>query len=86
MSRGLRSRSRSVRNAAPARRHSSALPGSSAGIDELYGSDRPSASIATAIVFAVYMPPHAPAPGQAWRTMSSRCSSVIVPARYSPYD
>ena len=31
-------------------------------------------------------PPHAPAPGQAWRTMSSRCSSVIVPARYSPYD
>jgi hypothetical protein len=51
--------------AAPARRHSSPLPASSAGTDELNGSDRPSASIATAIVLAVYMPPQAPAPGQA---------------------
>jgi hypothetical protein len=49
----------------PARRHSSALPGSSAGSDELYGSVSPSASMATAIVLAVYMPPHAPAPGHA---------------------
>ena len=39
--------------------------GSSAGVDELYGSDMPSASIAEAIVLAVYMPPQAPAPGQA---------------------
>ena len=30
----------------------------------------PIASIAEAIVLAVYMPPQAPAPGQAWRTMS----------------
>ena len=75
-----------MRTAAPARRHSSALPGSSAGSDELYGSDRPSASIATAIVLAVYMPPHAPAPGHAWRTISMRCSSVMTPAMYSPYD
>ena len=28
------------------------------------------ASIADAIVFAVYIAPHAPAPGQAWSTMS----------------
>ena len=70
MSRGLRSSSSRLRIAAPARRHSSSFAGSSAGVDELYGSDMPSASIADAIVFAVYMPPHAPAPGQAWRTMS----------------
>ena len=30
----------------------------------------PRASIAEAIVLAVYMPPQAPAPGQAWRTTS----------------
>ncbi len=35
MSRGLMSRSSSMRIAAPARRHSSSLAGSSAGIDEL---------------------------------------------------
>ena len=56
MSSGFRSRSSRAARPRPARRHSSALPGSSAGSDELYGSVRPSASIATAIVFAVYMP------------------------------
>jgi hypothetical protein len=44
----------------------------------------PSASIAEAMVFAVYMPPQAPAPGQAWRTMSCRCSSSMRCAMYSP--
>jgi hypothetical protein len=44
----------------------------------------PSASIAEAIVLAVYMPPQAPAPGQLWRTMSLRSSSVMLPARNSP--
>ena len=66
MSRGLRSRSSKLRIAAPARKHSSSLAGSSAGVDELYGSDMPSASIAEAIVFAVYIPPQAPAPGHAF--------------------
>ena len=84
MSRGRMSRSSSTRIAAPARKHSSSLPGSSAGVDELSGSDMPSASIAAAIVLAVYMPPQAPAPGQAWRTMSLRSSSVIRPAMNSP--
>ncbi len=42
------------------------------------------ASIAEAIVLAVYMPPQAPAPGQLWRTMAARSSSEILPARYSP--
>ena len=70
MSSGLRSFSSSSRTAAPARRHSSALPSLSAGSDELYGSDSPSASMATAIVLAVYMPPQAPAPGHECWTMS----------------
>ena len=42
--------------------------------------------MATAMVLAVYMPPQAPAPGHECRTISSRCSSVITPAMYSPYD
>lgn len=44
----------------------------------------PRASMAEAIVFAVYMPPHAPWPGQAWRTISARWSSVILPVMHSP--
>jgi hypothetical protein len=40
-------------------------------LDE-YGTAMPSASIALAIVFAVYMPPHAPGPGHACCTMFSR--------------
>ena len=39
------------------------------GVDELYGRLMPSASAADAIVFAVYMPPQAPAPGQELRTI-----------------
>ena len=41
-------------------------------------------SIADAIVFAVYIPPQAPAPGHAWRTISFRLFSSMRPARYSP--
>ena len=44
----------------------------------------PSASIADAIVLAVYMPPQAPAPGQAWRTMSKRVASSMRSAMNSP--
>jgi hypothetical protein len=60
------------------------LSGSSAGIDELYGNDMPSASIALAIVLAVYMPPHAPAPGMLQRMISARSSSLMRPAMNSP--
>lgn len=49
------------------------------------GSDIPIASIADAIVFAVYMPPHAPAPGHAFRMTSLRSPSSIVPLTASPY-
>ena len=76
MSRGLRSRSSRVRIACAGAKHSSSFSGSSAGIDELYGSDMPSASIAEAMVLAVYMPPQAPAPGQLWRTIACRVRFV----------
>lgn len=44
----------------------------------------PMASMAVAMVFAVYMPPQAPSPGQALATMSARSASVMRPDRNSP--
>lgn len=44
-------------------RHSRIFAGDSAGFEEEPGRQRPIASIAVDIVFAVYIPPHAPAPG-----------------------
>ena len=50
--------------APPAARASpAALAGEMAFCAEEFGSDMPSASMAQAMVFAVYMPPQAPAPG-----------------------
>lgn len=46
----------------PASRHSSIFRVSSAGIELSKGRLMPSASMAEAMVLAVYMPPHAPAP------------------------
>ena len=44
----------------------------------------PSASATEAMVFAVYIPPHAPSPGQMARSMRSRSSSLMVPALQAP--
>jgi hypothetical protein len=41
-------------------------------------------SIALAIVFAVYMPPQAPGPGQEFCTIISRSSSEMAPDTNSP--
>ena len=68
----------------PAARHSSSFNGSSAGCEDEYGSVMPSASAAHAMVLAVYMPPHAPAPGHALRTMSARWRSSIKFAAQAP--
>ena len=57
----------------------------SAGLDELYGKLNPIASMAAAIVFAVYIPPQAPAPGQAFSTTHSYCFLLIFPATFSPH-
>ena len=52
---------------------------SSAAMVEEYGSDMPSASIEEDIVLAVYMPPQAPTPGSAQRSMQSKSSRSILP-------
>ena len=46
----------------------------------------PSASMAEAMVLAVYMPPHAPAPGHDLRTISERSASSMAPVTNWPYD
>ena len=48
------------------------------------GRDMPMASATDAIVFAVYMPPQAPSPGQIARSILSTCSRLILPARQAP--
>ena len=42
------------------------------------------ASMAEDIVFAVNMPPHEPAPGQAWRSTSSSSAALMRFAEYCP--
>mmetsp|Transcript_26694 Transcript_26694/g.44767 ORF Transcript_26694/g.44767 Transcript_26694/m.44767 type:complete len:265 (-) Transcript_26694:765-1559(-) len=84
ISKGLRSILSRFSIAAPANRHSSIFRGSSAGTELLYGRHIPRASMAVAMVFAVYMPPHAPAPGHELRTVSMRVASSDFPATNSP--
>lgn len=58
--------------------HSRIFAGEVAGVDDDPGKVRPMDSIAVAMVFAVYMPPHAPAPGQACCSISSIISSLVL--------
>ena len=48
------------------------------------GSDMPIASAAEAMVFAVYIPPQAPSPGQIARSIRSTSSSLISPRAHAP--
>ncbi|CAB4595674.1 unannotated protein [freshwater metagenome] len=48
------------------------------------GSESPIASPTVAIVFAVYIPPHAPSPGQIARSILSSCSCEINPRAHAP--
>jgi hypothetical protein len=64
--------------------HSLILAGDSAGFDEDPGRQRPIASMAVDIVFAVYIPPHAPAPGQACCSRSSITSLGVRPNSPAP--
>ena len=57
---------------------------STADGDDEPGSDIPIASEALAIVFAVYIPPHVPALGQAAFSIRSRSSSDIKPRALAP--
>ena len=71
-------------SASPARRQSSRLSSPTASCAELPGKDKPKASIADAIVLAVYMPPQLPGPGMAVRSISSSPSSESFPAAWAP--
>lgn len=64
-SQGLMFISRHTRIAAAAFAHSRASVAEVAGAELDPGKERPITSIADAIVLAVYIPPHAPGPGQA---------------------
>ena len=78
------SRSSSDITLLPAQRQSSVRSLAMAGIEALNGSAMPSASLAQAIVFAVYMPPHEPSPGQAAHSSSYCSASVMRPASTAP--
>ena len=54
-------------------------------IEEENGNDIPNASIAEAIVFAVYIPPQAPDPGQDFFIISLYSLLSIVPVTFSPH-
>ena len=56
-----------------------------AGFEELKGKDIPKASIADAIVLAVYIPPHAPAPGQAFLIIDLYSWLSILPETLLPH-
>lgn len=64
--------------------HSRILAGLVAGLEEEPGIERPMASIAVDIVFAVYIPPHAPAPGHDFCSSSSMISSCVRPGCPAP--
>ena len=74
MSLGLISFLSRLTTASPARRQSLFLSSEIASCDEELGKLIPNASIAEAIVFAVYMPPQEPGPGMA---VDSICSNSI---------
>ena len=75
---GLISFSNKIRIAFPASSHSFFFSSLKAGLEELNGKLIPKASIAEAIVFAVYIPPQAPAPGQAFLMIPLKSSGVIL--------
>src|SRR5690554_4993209 len=84
MSLGLMSFSNKTFIAFPASKHSWFFSSLKAGFEELYGKLIPKASIAEAIVFAVYIPPQAPAPGQAFLITPLKSSGVMVLLNFFP--
>ena len=81
---GLISFSIKLRIAFPAFIHSTAFSLLKAGLEELKGKLIPNASIAEAIVFAVYIPPQAPAPGHALLTIPLKSSGEIASFIFLP--
>ena len=77
MSRGRRPFLSMSSTTAPARRQSSFFAGETAFWAELLGRLMPRASMALAMVLAVYMPPQEPGPGMAQDSMACSSSSLI---------
>ncbi len=84
MSRAVMPRRSISTTAAPARSASPSRDRSMAGAEAEPGRLIPSASAMEDIVLAVNIPPHAPSPGHAARSMAPSSSSVIVPAAHAP--
>ncbi len=84
MSRGLTLRRSTSIAARPTSNAASSLRGSMPGIALASANDMPRNSITIDIVFAVYCPPQAPAPGQAAISSVVSCSAVILPAAKAP--
>ena len=70
--------------AAPDARANPSRRRSTAGGAAEPGRDMPIASAADAMVFAVYIPPQAPSPGQIARSIASTSSRLINPALHAP--
>ncbi|CAB4688124.1 unannotated protein [freshwater metagenome] len=82
--RGVMPRRSMLTTASPASTASSSRRRSTAGGDALPGRLMPIASAIELIVLAVNMPPHAPSPGHALRSISPSSSSVILPSAQAP--
>ena len=78
-SEGRRSSSTQCMTASPARRATSSRASDSAGALADPRGASPSASLMLAIVFAVYIPAHDPAPGHASRSSESSSSREMSP-------
>ena len=74
----------SATTCSPARRATARFSSAVAGTSLAPNGDRPISVIASAIVFAVNWPPHAPAPGHAARSSSQRSFSSSLPAAHAP--
>ena len=84
ISEGLMPRSISRTTASPAARQSFRFWSDTASWADELGSDKPRASMADAMVFAVYMPPQEPGPGIDVASMSLSAISDKFPAAYWP--
>ena len=84
ISRGRKSRLTSSSSASPLSLALSRFSASSAAMVDEPGRLMPIASMALLMVFAVYIPPHEPLPGQARRSISKKSASLSAPAPCSP--
>ena len=82
--RGVMPFSSRLTTASPERRAHSMRSSEVAGADDEPGSAMPSASAAVAMVLAVNMPPHEPAPGQACCSISVSSATVMEPRATAP--